>query len=167
MTYRQEDMPWTHLGVTPDIVVNPVRLSSHTFHSYTVGLLTPAPLVQHAIPSRMTIGQLVECLTGKVASLSGNEGDGTAFNTKITVDDVAKQLHKLGFQRHGNETMMSGFTGRQLTARIFIGPTFYQRLKHMVDDKIHSRARGPVRFVFQLSLPLLVVKMHILGGALI
>jgi DNA-directed RNA polymerase II subunit RPB2 len=109
----------------------------------------------------MTIGQLVECLTGKVASLSGNEGDGTAFNTKITVDDVAKQLHKLGFQRHGNETMMSGFTGRQLTARIFIGPTFYQRLKHMVDDKIHSRARGPVRFVFQLSLPLLVVKMHI------
>lgn len=102
--------------------------------------------MQHAIPSRMTIGQLVECLTGKVAALSGTEGDGTAFNTKITVDAVAQQLHKMGFQRHGSETIMSGFTGRQLSARIFIGPTFYQRLKHMVDDKIHSRARGPVRY---------------------
>lgn len=158
MTYRQEDMPWTHLGVTPDIVVNPVRPSSHSQKRVLERLTRlvwssdacPVPLVQHAIPSRMTIGQLVECLTGKVASLSGNEGDGTAFNTKITVDDVAKQLHKLGFQRHGNETMMSGFTGRQLTARIFIGPTFYQRLKHMVDDKIHSRARGPVRYLVRL-----------------
>jgi len=92
----------------------------------------------------MTIGQLVECLTGKVAALSGHEGDATAFNTAITVESVASQLHRKGFQRHGNETLHSGMTGKQLSAKIFIGPTFYQRLKHLVDDKIHSRARGKV-----------------------
>jgi len=92
----------------------------------------------------MTIGQLVECLTGKVAALSGHEGDATAFNTAITVESVASQLHRKGYQRHGNETLHSGMTGKQLSAKMFIGPTFYQRLKHLVDDKIHSRARGKV-----------------------
>jgi len=129
MTYRQEDMPFTQQGITPDIIVNP-----------------------HAIPSRMTIGQLVECLTGKVSSLAGSEGDGTAFNTSLTVDNVARVLHSLGYQRHGNETLHSGMTGRQLTAKIFIGPTFYQRLKHLVDDKIHSRARGPVAMLTRQPL---------------
>lgn len=92
----------------------------------------------------MTIGQLVECLTGKVAALFGGEGDATAFNSAVTVEGVADKLHKLGYQRHGNETLMSGMTGKQLASKIFIGPTFYQRLKHLVDDKIHSRARGKV-----------------------
>lgn len=120
MTYRQEDMPFTIEGITPDIVVNP-----------------------HAIPSRMTIGHLVECLLGKVSSQTGDEGDATPF-TDVTVQAVADTLHNLGYQRYGNEVMYNGHTGRRLTAQIFIGPTFYQRLKHMVDDKIHSRSRGPV-----------------------
>jgi DNA-directed RNA polymerase II subunit RPB2 len=120
MTYAQEDMPWTRDGVTPDIIVNP-----------------------HAIPSRMTIGHLVECLQSKVGALTGKEGDATPF-TDVSVDQIAGVLHELGYHRHGNEVMYSGHTGRMIHAKIFLGPTFYQRLKHLVDDKIHARSRGPV-----------------------
>ncbi|KAF9611039.1 hypothetical protein IFM89_026390 [Coptis chinensis] len=123
MTYTQEDMPWTVEGITPDIIVNP-----------------------HAIPSRMTIGQLIECIMGKVAAHVGKEGDATPF-TDVTVDNISKALHKCGYQMRGFETMYNGHTGRRLTAMIFLGPTYYQRLKHMVDDKIHSRGRGPVQIL--------------------
>ncbi|KAJ9539991.1 hypothetical protein OSB04_026497 [Centaurea solstitialis] len=123
MTYTQEDMPWTVEGITPDIIVNP-----------------------HAIPSRMTIGQLIECIMGKVAAHMGKEGDATPF-TDVTVDNISRALHKCGYQMRGFETMYNGHTGRRLTAMIFIGPTYYQRLKHMVDDKIHSRGRGPVQIL--------------------
>ncbi|KAG2318498.1 hypothetical protein Bca52824_011711 [Brassica carinata] len=123
MTYTQEDMPWTIEGVTPDIIVNP-----------------------HAIPSRMTIGQLIECIMGKVAAHMGKEGDATPF-TDVTVDNISKALHKCGYQMRGFERMYNGHTGRPLPAMIFIGPTYYQRLKHMVDDKIHSRGRGPVQML--------------------
>ncbi|KAG2318468.1 hypothetical protein Bca52824_011681 [Brassica carinata] len=123
MTYTQEDMPWTIEGVTPDIIVNP-----------------------HAIPSRMTIGQLIECIMGKVAAHMGKEGDATPF-TDVTVDNISKALHKCGYQLRGFERMYNGHTGRPLPAMIFIGPTYYQRLKHMVDDKIHSRGRGPVQIL--------------------
>eukprot|EP01029_Cantina_marsupialis_P012875 TRINITY_DN284_c0_g2_i1.p1 TRINITY_DN284_c0_g2~~TRINITY_DN284_c0_g2_i1.p1 ORF type:complete len:1190 (-),score=385.43 TRINITY_DN284_c0_g2_i1:234-3803(-) len=121
MTYRQEDMPFTQEGITPDIIVNP-----------------------HAVPSRMTIGQLIECLLGKVAALTGKTGDATAFLSELTVDKVANQLHLLGYQRYGNETMFNGHTGRPMEGQIFIGPTYYQRLKHLVADKIHARATGQV-----------------------
>tara|TARA_B100000524_G_scaffold317617_1_gene196729 strand:- start:1226 stop:3235 length:2010 start_codon:yes stop_codon:yes gene_type:complete len=120
ITYRQEDMPFTSEGITPDIIVNP-----------------------HAIPSRMTIGHLVECLLSKVSSLTGDEGDATPF-TSVTVDEISKFLQNFGYQKRGFETMYNGHTGRRLEAAIFLGPTYYQRLKHMVDDKIHARARGPV-----------------------
>ncbi|KAK9092542.1 hypothetical protein Syun_027453 [Stephania yunnanensis] len=123
MTYTQEDMPWTVEGITPDIIVNP-----------------------HAIPSRMTIGQLIECIMGKVAAHMGKEGDATPF-TDVTVDNISKALHKCGYQMRGFETMYNGHTGRKLSAMIFLGPTYYQRLKHMVDDKIHSRGRGPVQIL--------------------
>ncbi|KAE9452573.1 hypothetical protein C3L33_15516, partial [Rhododendron williamsianum] len=123
MTYTQEDMPWTMEGITPDIIVNP-----------------------HAIPSRMTIGQLIECIMGKVAAHMGKEGDATPF-TDVTVDNISKALHKCGYQMRGFETMYNGHTGRRLTSMIFLGPTYYQRLKHMVDDKIHSRGRGPVQIL--------------------
>ncbi|MCD7469894.1 DNA-dependent RNA polymerase II [Datura stramonium] len=123
MTYTQEDMPWSAEGITPDIIVNP-----------------------HAIPSRMTIGQLVECIMGKVAAHMGKEGDATPF-TDVTVDSISKALHKCGYQMRGFERMYNGHTGRILTAMIFLGPTYYQRLKHMVDDKIHSRGRGPVQIL--------------------
>ena len=123
MTYRQEDMPFSMEGITPDIIVNP-----------------------HAIPSRMTIGHLIECLNSKVAALRGLEGDSTPF-TSVTVDRIANHLHQLGYQKHGNESIFNGFTGRKVDMLIFFGPTYYQRLKHMVDDKIFSRARGPVQIL--------------------
>ncbi|KAI7738156.1 hypothetical protein M8C21_007539 [Ambrosia artemisiifolia] len=123
MTYTQEDMPWTVEGITPDIIVNP-----------------------HAIPSRMTIGQLIECIMGKVSAHMGKEGDATPF-TDVTVDHISRALHKCGYQMRGFETMYNGHTGRRLPAMIFLGPTYYQRLKHMVDDKIHSRGRGPAQIL--------------------
>ena len=123
ITYRQEDMPFTADGIVPDIIVNP-----------------------HAIPSRMTIGQLIECIYGKECALSGKYGDGTAF-TNPDPSDIADALHECGFQKHGEETMYHGHTGEMIKAKIFIGPTYYQRLKHMVNDKIHSRGRGPVQIL--------------------
>lgn len=120
LTYTQEDMPFTREGIVPDLIINP-----------------------HAIPSRMTIGHLVECLLSKVACINAQEGDATPF-IDLTVNDISQELHSLGYQNRGFERMYSGFTGRPLEALIFLGPTYYQRLKHMVDDKIHSRARGMV-----------------------
>merc|ERR1712125_27104 len=118
--YRQEDMPFTQFGITPDIIMNP-----------------------HAIPSRMTIGHLVEQLTGKVGALVGCQGDATPF-TRVTVKDISGRLHDMGFQRFGNERVFNGHTGRSLTNKIFCGPVYYQRLKHMVSDKVQARSRGPV-----------------------
>ncbi|CAB5391671.1 unnamed protein product [Rhizophagus irregularis] len=123
ITYHQEDMPFAANGITPDIIINP-----------------------HAIPSRMTIGHLVECLMGKLSGLTGNEGDATAFN-EITVESISRNLKSMGFHHRGLEVMYNGHTGRKLVAQIFIGPTYYQRLKHMVQDKIHSRGRGPVNIM--------------------
>ena len=74
------------------------------------------------------------------------QGDSTPF-TSVTVDRIANHLHQLGYQKHGNETIFNGFTGRKVDMLIFFGPTYYQRLKHMVDDKIFSRARGPVQIL--------------------
>ncbi|KAI9149844.1 DNA-dependent RNA polymerase II [Blastocladiella emersonii ATCC 22665] len=119
MTYRQEDMPFTADGITPDLIVNP-----------------------HAIPSRMTIGHLVECILSKVGSLVGTEGDATPF-TDLTLQEISDRLRQCGYQQRGFEIMYNGHTGKKLQAQVFFGPTYYQRLKHMVDDKIHSRARGP------------------------
>jgi len=119
--YKQEDMPWSVEGIVPDIIVNP-----------------------HAIPSRMTIGHLIECLLGKVVAFKGDFGIATPF-TDVTVDQISNLLHIYGYQKRGWECMYHGHVGRKLEAQIFLGPTFYQRLKHMVDDKIHSRARGPLQ----------------------
>ena len=123
ITYRQEDMPFTADGITPDILINP-----------------------HAIPSRMTIGHLVECLLSKVATLQGQEGDATPF-TELTVEGVSARLREKGYQSRGLEVMYHGHTGRKLQAQIYFGPTYYQRLKHMVEDKIHARARGPLQIL--------------------
>ena len=117
------DMPFSESGMQPDVIINP-----------------------HAFPSRMTIGHLVECLLSKVATLSGQEGDATPF-TDLTVKGVSDILFSLGYQSRGLEVMYNGHTGRKLQAQVYLGPTYYQRLKHMVDDKIHSRARGPVQIL--------------------
>jgi len=114
------DMPYTKDGLKPDIIINP-----------------------HAIPSRMTIAQLKETLLGKVLIELGMFGDGTSFGT-LDVKTIAQELQKIGYESYGNELMYDGLTGQQLETNIFIGPVFYQRLKHMVNDKQHSRAIGPM-----------------------
>jgi DNA-directed RNA polymerase II subunit RPB2 len=123
ISYRAEDLPFSVEGINPDIIVNP-----------------------HAIPSRMTIGHLIECLLSKVGACIGVLGIATPF-TDVTVENVSETLHACGYQSRGWEVMYNGHTGRKLEAQIFLGPTFYQRLKHMVDDKIHSRARGPLQIM--------------------
>ncbi len=116
----EEDMPFTSDGMRPDLIINP-----------------------HAIPSRMTIGQLIECLLGKLCSINGSYGDCTAFGTKGSNYDVyGNLLVRYGYHKSGNEILYSGFTGEQLSSQIFIGPTYYMRLKHMVKDKINYRATG-------------------------
>ena len=121
MILNPEDMPVTADGIIPDIIINP-----------------------HCIPSRMTIAQLMETLLGKLACEVGALGDGTPFN-KTTVDGLADLLcNELGMEPYGNEILYNGFTGRQMETNIFIGPCFYQRLRHCSADKMHSRASGPL-----------------------
>ncbi|MEE9573396.1 MAG: hypothetical protein V3W20_10140, partial [Candidatus Neomarinimicrobiota bacterium] len=118
---EEADMPTTADGIRPDIIVNP-----------------------HAFPSRMTIGHLVESLVGKACCLYGGFGDCTAFLNKGPKDKLfGDLLTKQGFSSTGNEIMYNGMTGQQLETEIYIGPTYYMRLKHMVKDKINYRARGP------------------------
>lgn len=119
LTLHSSDMPFTEDGISPDIIINPI-----------------------GVTQRRTIGQMLECQLGKISALKGCEGDGTAFEL-IDVDAMQDELERLGFNRNGTETMYSGITGEKLQIPIFIGPTYYQRLKHLVADKIHSRARGP------------------------
>jgi DNA-directed RNA polymerase II subunit RPB2 len=122
----ERDMPFTKDGIRPDIIINP-----------------------HAIPSRMTIGQLKETLLGKVLVNLGLFGDGTSFG-EYDIKDISKELLKVGFEMNGNELLYNGLTGEQIKSDIFIGPVFYQRLKHMVNDKQHSRSIGPmVNFTHQ------------------
>jgi len=114
------DMPFTKDGLRPDIIINP-----------------------HAIPSRMTIGQLKETLLGKVLVELGLFGDGTSFG-QFDIKDISNELLKLGYEAHGNELLYNGISGEQHECSVFMGPVFYQRLKHMVNDKTHSRAIGPM-----------------------
>ena len=114
------DMPFTSNGLRPDIIINP-----------------------HAIPSRMTIAQLKETLLGKVLIELGLFGDGTSFG-KFDIKDICTELQNVGYQSQGEEIMYNGLTGEQIETSIFIGPVFYQRLKHMVADKQHSRSIGPM-----------------------
>ena len=117
----EDDMPFTKDGLRPDMIINP-----------------------HAIPSRMTIGHLVECIIGKAAAQYGGFSDCTAFNNKGSkVGVFGEMLPKVGFHSSGNEILYNGMTGEQIESEIFIGPNYYMRLKHMVKDKINYRALGP------------------------
>jgi len=120
MIVEEENMPFTKQGVTPDMILS-----------------------THAIPSRMTVSQLIEIIGGKVGAMRGDKVDGTAFHSEDK-DDLRDQLEELGFQRSGKETMYDGITGEKMEADILIGPGYYLKLNHQVGDKIHARGRGPV-----------------------
>jgi len=121
LVLEQEEMPFSKDGIVPDIIINP-----------------------HALPSRMTMNQLLECVLGKSASLGGFLGDATAFQNN-DINDYANLMEKYDYQEWSNEVLYSGITGEQLKTSIFIGPTYYQRLKIMVADKMHSRGTGPLQ----------------------
>ena len=114
------DMPFMENGLKPDIIINP-----------------------HAIPSRMTIAQLKETLLGKVLLNLGLFGDGTSFGN-FEIKDICKKMSDCGYESNGNDILYNGLTGEQIESNIFMGPVFYQRLKHMVSDKYHSRSIGPM-----------------------
>jgi DNA-directed RNA polymerase II subunit RPB2 len=137
MIFPQEDMPFNSDGLVPDIIINP-----------------------HAMPKRMTIGQFLETIMGKVCCMKGFEGDATPFNG-TSVDDLCKLLGTpieeggcgftestdpdMGYTGYGNETLYNGMTGQKLACKIFMGPTYYMRSKHMVADKFHARSTGPIQ----------------------
>ncbi|PIN77665.1 DNA-directed RNA polymerase subunit B [Candidatus Woesearchaeota archaeon CG10_big_fil_rev_8_21_14_0_10_33_12] len=119
----QADMPFTASGITPDLLFSP-----------------------HGIPSRMTISHLIELIAGKTGALSSRYIDGTLFDVEPE-KKLRRELLSLGFRENGVETMYNGITGEQLEAKIYIGNIYYMKLKHMVANKIHARARGPIQLL--------------------
>jgi len=117
------DMPFTASGIVPDLIFSP-----------------------HGVPSRMTVSHLVELVAGKTAALSGRFANGTTFDSDDE-DAIREELQSLGFKENGTETMYNGITGEQFEVKIFVGSMYYLKLKHMVANKIHSRARGPIQLL--------------------
>ncbi len=119
----EADLPFSASGIIPDVIFTP-----------------------HGIPSRMTVSHLIEMIGGKAGALSGRLVDGTIFESE-DADDLRRELASLGFRENGTETFYDGRTGKKIPARIFVGSMYYLRLKHMVANKIHSRARGPIQLL--------------------
>ena len=120
---NNEDLPYTSEGIVPDVLINP-----------------------HAFPSRMTVGMFMESITGKAAAMRGTQFDGSAFVGE-KIDAVKKVLGSAGFKYSGKEIMYDGRTGKAFPAEVFVGVVYYQKLHHMVADKIHARARGQVQML--------------------
>jgi len=123
MLMNPEDMPYTMDGVVPDLLINP-----------------------HAFPSRMTVGQFLESMAGKYSAMSGQLVDGTPFRS-VDYEDLKGLLKMYGFEPTGTEVLYDGRTGKRFKAEFFIGIVYYQKLHHMVADKIHGRAHGPVQML--------------------
>ena len=120
---KAEDLPYTKDGISPDVLINP-----------------------HAFPSRMTVGMFMESITGKAAALRGSKFDGSAFVGE-KMDEVKQAMESRGFKYSGKEVMYDGRTGRPFDVEVFVGVVYYQKLHHMVADKIHARARGQVQML--------------------
>ena len=120
---NNEDLPYTADGITPDVLINP-----------------------HAFPSRMTVGMFMESICGKAAALRGSKFDGSAFVGE-KMEEVRQAMEAHGFQYSGKEVMYDGRTGKRFPAEVFVGVVYYQKLHHMVADKIHARARGQVQML--------------------
>ena len=120
---KAEDLPYTVDGISPDVLINP-----------------------HAFPSRMTVGMMMESITGKAAALRGKKVDASAFVGE-KMEDVKDVMEKAGFKYSGKEIMYDGRTGKPFPVEVFIGVVYYQKLHHMVADKIHARARGQVQML--------------------
>ena len=120
---KSEDLPYTADGISPDVLINP-----------------------HAFPSRMTVGMMMESITGKAAALRGSKFDGSAFVGE-KLDQVKDTMKAAGFKYSGKEIMYDGRTGKPLPVEVFIGVVYYQKLHHMVADKIHARSRGQVQML--------------------
>ncbi len=140
MQFTQADMMFTTSGIVPTLVVNP-----------------------HAIPSRMTVNQPMECLAAKLSALVGGIADATVFN-KVDLDSIGDKLEELGFDRHGNERMFNGMTGEWIDMTIFIGPTYYQRLQKFAIDEVYSISAGPTSAISRQPL-ILGVKSMVKGHA--
>ena len=120
---RSEDLPYTAEGISPDVLINP-----------------------HAFPSRMTVGMFMESICGKAAAVRGKKFDGSAFVGE-KMDEVRDAMKDAGFRYSGKEIMYDGRTGRAFPVEVFIGVVYYQKLHHMVSDKIHARSRGQVQML--------------------
>ena len=131
MVFSQEDMPFTSEGITPDIIINP-----------------------HCMPSRMTINQLLETVLGKQCAVKGTFGDASPFSSNSVgiMENICDGLEEVGFERHGLEVMYNPYTGEMIESKVFIGIPYYQRLKHMVSEKMHSRAKGHVTMLCRQPL---------------
>ena len=121
LTLNHQDMPYNRDGITPDIIMNP-----------------------HCMPSRMTIAQLLEGLCGMIGAITGKIQDGTPFEP-VNVEELMSMLHELGYEKHGWQRLYHGYTSKPIDALVFKTPVYYQRLKHMVNDKMHSRSYGPLQ----------------------
>jgi DNA-directed RNA polymerase III subunit RPC2 len=132
----QENMPFNEIGMCPDVIMNP-----------------------HGYPSRMTVGKLMECIGSKAGALSGKFHYGTAFGGNTT-EEMAQTMLDYGFNYYGKDLLMSGETGEPLEAYIFMGPIYYQKLRHMVMDKMHARATGKVHNLTRQPLEVHTVHLN-------